>query len=117
MRVRAESACLAAALAVSFVANGAQTAQPASLGDALAVIQSHRFVDLTHTFAPAFHIGRVRRMKSVKTLYTVKKDGFRINEYCHIGQWGSVNGVPTSTLRRISTKDCSASIKSIRRTC
>ncbi len=25
----------------------------------------------------------------MKTLYTVEKDGFRINEYCHIGQWGT----------------------------
>ncbi len=89
MRVRAESACLTVALAASFVANGAQTAQPASLGDALAVIQSHRFVDLTHTFAPGIPHWKGAPNESVKTLYTVKKDGFRINEYCHIGQWGT----------------------------
>jgi kynurenine formamidase len=68
-------------------------APPASSGstltDALAVIQAHRFVDLTHAFEPGIPHWKGAPDESVKLLYTVQKDGFRINEYCHIGQWGT----------------------------
>src|SRR5271170_4692716 len=64
-------------------------AAPASLTDDLAAIKSHRFVDLTHAFAPGIPHWKGAPNESVKTLYTVEKDGFRINEYCHIGQWGT----------------------------
>ena len=89
MRTWVLSACGAAALAVSMCANAADKPASASLGDALAVIQSHRFVDLTHAFAPGIPHWKGAPNESVKTLYTVAKDGFRINEYCHIGQWGT----------------------------
>jgi kynurenine formamidase len=82
-------ACGAVALTASVCAIAADKAVPASLTDALAVIQSHRFVDLTHTFAPGIPHWKGAPNESVKTLYTVAKDGFRINEYCHIGQWGT----------------------------
>ncbi len=75
----------AASVGVSFAAAG----QAQSLDAALAVLRSHRFVDLTHTFAPGIPHWKGAPNESVKTLYTVKKDGFRINEYCHIGQWGT----------------------------
>src|SRR5580693_2052951 len=71
----------------------AATAAPASeesaLTDALAVLKAHRFVDLTHAFAPGIPHWKGAPDERVKTLYTVEKDGFRINEYCHIGQWGT----------------------------
>jgi kynurenine formamidase len=70
-------------------AAAAAGAQPDSLAQALAVMQSHRFVDLTHSFAPGIPHWKGAPNESVKTLYTVEKDGFRINEYCHIGQWGT----------------------------
>jgi kynurenine formamidase len=61
----------------------------AALTDAMAVFKSHRFVDLTHAFAPGIPHWKGAPDERVKTLYTVDKDGFRINEYCHIGQWGT----------------------------
>jgi len=61
----------------------------ATLNDALAIIQSHRFVDLTHSFEPGIPHWKGAPNERVKLLYTVEKDGFRINEYCHIGQWGT----------------------------
>ena len=82
-------ACGVAALAVSVAANAADKAAPGSLSDALSIIQSHRFVDLTHAFAPGIPHWKGAPNETVKTLYTVDKDGFRINEYCHIGQWGT----------------------------
>ncbi len=88
MRAWLIGACGAAALAASLCVNAADK-QNASLNDALAVIQSHRFIDLTHTFAPGIPHWKGAPNESVKTLYTVEKDGFRINEYCHIGQWGT----------------------------
>lgn len=75
--------------AVSAATPPAGAAQTESLDAALAVMQSHRFVDLTHTFAPGIPHWKGAPNETVKTLYTVKKDGFRINEYCHIGQWGT----------------------------
>src|ERR1700726_13589 len=81
--------CAAASAAISAVACAADTAKATSLTDALAVMQSHHFVDLTHAFAPGIPHWKGVPNESVKTLYTVEKDGFRINEYCHIGQWGT----------------------------
>jgi kynurenine formamidase len=89
MRAWVISACGTAALAASWCVNAAETKTAASLTDALAVIQAHRFVDLTHAFAPGIPHWKGAPNERVKTLYTVEKDGFRINEYCHIGQWGT----------------------------
>src|SRR5258708_13101046 len=89
MRAWVLSACGTAALAVSLCVNAGDTKTAASLTDALAVIQSHRFVDLTHAFAPGIPHWKGAPNERVKTLYTVGKDGFRINEYCHIAQSGT----------------------------
>lgn len=74
-----------------FAANAAAAApvDDSTLMQALAVLKSHRFVDLTHAFAPGIPHWKGAPDERVKTLYTVEKDGFRINEYCHIGQWGT----------------------------
>jgi kynurenine formamidase len=81
--IAAGAACAAAS------ARAAAADQPASLTDALTVLKSHRFVDLTHSFAPGIPHWKGAPNERVTTLYTVDKDGFRINEYCHIGQWGT----------------------------
>jgi kynurenine formamidase len=79
------AACVAGWAAAGAAEGGAQP----SLTDALAVIKSHRFVDLTHAFAPGIPHWKGAPNERVTTLYTVAKDGFQINEYCHIGQWGT----------------------------
>ncbi len=100
-----------AALAASAVAGATVQAPASPLGDALAVIQSHRFVDLTHAFAPGIPHWKGAPNETVKTLYTVKKDGFRINEYCHVGQWGTHIDAPAHfheglhTIDQIDLKD------------
>src|SRR5882757_8605263 len=76
-------------LAFCYAGAAAEPATAPTLNDALAIIQAHRFVDLTHTFAPGIPHWKGAPNERVKTLYTVGKDGFRINEYCHIGQWGT----------------------------
>ena len=89
---------LAVALAATCAARTRDAAPPQSstpaaatepLAAALAVLQAHRFVDLTHPFAPGIPHWKGAPNERVQTLYTVDKDGFRINEYCHIGQWGT----------------------------
>jgi kynurenine formamidase len=77
------SACLACSAAV------AADTTPVSLGQALAVIKAHRFVDLTHDFAPGIPHWKGASDERVTTLYTVEKDGFHIEEFCHVGQWGT----------------------------
>lgn len=79
----------AAASAAPGPAAGAAPASDPSLADALGILKSHRFVDLTHAFAPGIPHWKGAPNERVKTLYTVEKDGFRMNEYCHIGQWGT----------------------------
>ena len=81
-------AILAAAMASGSALAAAQP-EPSPLSDALAVLQSHRFVDLTHAFGPGIPHWKGMPNESVKTLYTVEKDGFHIEEFCHVGQWGT----------------------------
>ena len=69
--------------------HAADAAKGVSLTDALAVLKRHRFVDLTHSFAPGIPHWKGMPDERVKTLYTVAKDGFHIEEFCHVGQWGT----------------------------
>jgi kynurenine formamidase len=66
-----------------------QAAQTANLNEALAILKAHRFIDLTHSFGPGIPHFSQAPDESVKTLYTVAKDGFYMQEFCHIGQWGT----------------------------
>ena len=94
------------AVVAAAIENGA-----GSLPDALVVLKAHRFVDLTHPFAPGIPHWKGAPDERVKTLYTVAKDGFRINEYCHVGQWGTHMDAPAHfhegllTADRIDPKD------------
>jgi kynurenine formamidase len=95
-RIRGAMLCGLAALAATTAgaAEGAAAAstpgKPAQpLGDALAVLRAHRFVDLTHSFGPGIPHWKGAPNETVKTLYTVEKDGFHIQEFCHVGQWGT----------------------------
>src|ERR1700752_1560115 len=54
-----------------------------------ATLATRRFVDLTHSFGPDTpHWKGFGEMK-VRTLYTTPKDGFHVDEFCHVGQWGT----------------------------
>jgi len=80
------------ALLGAVVATAAVTADAGaapSLAQAYAVLKSQRFVDLTHVFAPGIPHWKGDPDERVRTLYTYAKDGFRIDEYTHVGQWGT----------------------------
>src|SRR2546423_10365608 len=54
-----------------------------------ATLATRRFVDLTHSFGPDTpHWKGFGEMK-VRTLYTIPKDGFHVDEFCHVGQCGT----------------------------
>ena len=106
MRAWVRGVCAAVVCgAVLTVASAADAAKPASLAAALAVLQAHQFVDLTHAFAPGIPHWKGAPDESVKTLYTVEKDGFRINEYCHVGQWGTHIDAPAHFHKGLHTVD------------
>jgi kynurenine formamidase len=53
------------------------------------VLSRARYVDLTHTFGPNTPHWRGFGSMTVTALYTIPKDGFHVDRYCHVGQWGT----------------------------
>lgn len=78
-----------AATCLTFTAATALGAAPKSLYPVYEQLSHHRFVDLTHTFAPGIPHWKGMPNESVEVLYTVKKDTFLIQRFCHTGQWGT----------------------------
>jgi kynurenine formamidase len=64
-------------------------AQSDSLDDAYRIIASKQFVDLTHTFSPDIPHWKGFKPEVVRVLYTYEKDGFLVQEFTHVGQWGT----------------------------
>jgi kynurenine formamidase len=67
----------------------AAAATAASLEQALTAIQNAEFVDLTHTFSPDIPHWKGFKPEQVTTLFTIPKDGFHAEQFCHPGQWGT----------------------------
>jgi kynurenine formamidase len=76
------------ALGTPVVTLAAAQGQP-SLQQIYATLSKKRFVDLTHAFGPGIPHWKGFGDMSVKTLYTIEKDGFHVDELCHVGQWGT----------------------------
>jgi kynurenine formamidase len=92
MRVLYGLALVVAAFGGTLLARG--TPAP-TLTDAYRIIHAHRFVDLTHTFAPGIPHWHGFPNETVRTLYwyTPKRgtlgSGFFAQEFSHVGQWGT----------------------------
>jgi kynurenine formamidase len=92
-------ALYASAMLVFGIAAGAAIRTPAqqspSLMDAYRAIHAHRFVDLTHAFAPGIAHWKGFGDERVRTLYWYTRkagtlgSGFFAQEFCHVGQWGT----------------------------
>ncbi|HZO21752.1 MAG TPA: cyclase family protein [Steroidobacteraceae bacterium] len=67
----------------------AAPAAPPSLDEIYATLATKRFVDLTHAFGPSTPHWKGFGDETVKTLYTIKKDGFKVQQFTHVGQWGT----------------------------
>ena len=102
--------CFVAAAVLCVCAFAAPSAVRAasSIGAAYAALKAQRFVDLTHAFAPDIPHWKGAPNERVTTLYTYAKDGFRIDEYSHVGQWGTHIDAPAhfhEGLRTVDTID------------
>ncbi len=83
-------AALGALLAL--VGSAALAAAPSPAPGLTALYQtlaSKTFVDLTHTFGPATPHWKGFGEETVTTLYTIPKDGFKVQQFTHVGQWGT----------------------------
>jgi kynurenine formamidase len=61
----------------------------ASLKEVYASLASKRFIDLTHAFGPTTPHWKGFGDETVIDLYTIKKDGFKVQQFTHVGQWGT----------------------------
>jgi kynurenine formamidase len=64
-----------------------------------------RYVDLTHTFGPDTPHWKGFGAMTVRALYTIRKDGFHVDLYCHVGQWGTHVDAPAHFHRGLKTVD------------
>jgi kynurenine formamidase len=82
-----------------------------TLGDAYRIIHAHRFVDLTHAFAPGIPHWKGFGDERVRTLYwyTPRRgtlgSGFFAQEFTHVGQWGTHVDAPAHFARGALTVD------------
>ena len=60
-----------------------------SLKEVYSSLASKRFVDLTHAFGPTTPHWKGFGDETVVDLYTIKKDGFKVQQFTHVGQWGT----------------------------
>src|SRR6202046_338281 len=86
IRIAAFSALSALVFAAPALSEPAATP---NLDQIYATLASRRFVDLTHTFGPTTPHWKGFGEEKVTTLYTIKTDGFHVQQFTHVGQWGT----------------------------
>ncbi|MBV9646004.1 MAG: cyclase family protein [Candidatus Eremiobacteraeota bacterium] len=105
------AATLASAVTLLGVKRAESTPRSATLTDAYAVIASKRFVDLTHDFSPNIPHWKGFDPESVRTLYWydprpgTRGSGFFVQQFCHVGQWGTHVDPPAHFARGGRTVD------------
>lgn len=52
-------------------------------------LRSHRWIDLTHAFDTNTPHWKGFQPMGRKSLFQYDKDGFLVEEFCHVGQWGT----------------------------
>ena len=76
-----------------------------TLGEAYDAIHAANVVDLTHTFGPDTpHLSGLKP-ETVTELYSIDKAGFRVDYYCHVGQWGTHVDAPAHFHAGLKTVD------------
>jgi kynurenine formamidase len=78
---------------------------PRGLSDVYATLSGKRFVDLTHTFGPTTPHWKGFGEEKVVELYTIKKDGFLVQQFTHVGQWGTHIDTPAHFHAGLRTTD------------
>ena len=72
---------------VSLPAASTPTAAP--LEQAYLILHGAVFIDMTHAFGPNTPHFKGFAPETVTPLYTIAKDGFHADSFCHPGQWGT----------------------------
>jgi kynurenine formamidase len=76
-----------------------------NLNETYTTLASKRFVDLTHAFGPTTPHWKGFGEETVKDLYTIKKDGFLVQQFTHVGQWGTHIDAPAHFHEGLRTVD------------
>src|SRR5579864_5513664 len=71
------------------VSDAADAPTEKNMQRAFAVLHGATFVDLTHAFGPDIPHWKGFSPETVTTVYTIPKDGFHAESFCHVGQWGT----------------------------
>jgi kynurenine formamidase len=95
----------AAILAATTAARADGPRQQPSLDQIYATLATKRFVDLTHAFGPATPHWKGFGEMRVRRLYTIAKSGFNVDEFCHVGQWGTHIDPPAHFHEGLKTVD------------
>ncbi|HVC00805.1 MAG TPA: cyclase family protein [Steroidobacteraceae bacterium] len=69
------------------------------------VLARARYVDLTHTFGTDTPHWKGFGDMTVTPLYTIAKNGFHVDRYCHVGQWGTHVDAPSHFHRGLKSID------------
>jgi hypothetical protein len=83
------SLIIASALSAEATGDAPDAPTGKNLERAFDVLHRAGFVDLTHAFGPDTPHWKGFSPETVTTLYTVAKDGFHVQSFCHVGQWGT----------------------------
>ena len=66
----------------------ASTAE-SSLWNVYSTLKNRQWVDLTHSYNEQIPHWKGFESAQRKSLYTIEKDGFQVDLYSHVGQWGT----------------------------
>jgi len=83
----------------------AEAPRQSTLEGIYATLASKRFVDLTHAFGPGTPHWKGFSDMKVRRLYTIDQDGFQVDEFCHVGQWGTHVDPPAHFHKGLKTVD------------
>ena len=95
---------LGAACGIAAADTAARDTAP-SLNSTYATLASKQFVDLTHAFGPNTPHWKGFGAETVVELYTIKKDGFLVQQFTHVGQWGTHIDTPAHFHAGLRTTD------------
>jgi kynurenine formamidase len=95
-----KSSLIPASLALALVGCASSTSKVTILPS-----RDHRIIDLTHDFDVDSPHWKGDPPMRRRTVYTVKRDGFLLEEYCHVGQWGTHLDPPAHFHTGLRTSD------------
>ncbi len=75
------------------------------LEQAYETLHAGHFVDLTHAFSPGIPHWKGFGDEGLKTLYTYDKAGFLVQQFTHVGQWGTHVDPPAHFIKGLRTVD------------